>query len=165
MEAVRPPDRNNAAMVTSGRAEAEAYIGRWSRLVAGEFMEWIAVPDGGTWLDIGCGTGELTRVILDRCQPSAVTGVDPSGPFLALAVERTADRRAEFREGDAQALPFEDGLFDACVSGLVLNFVPEPKRGVSEMARVTRGGGTVAAYVWDYAGRWVITTFSMPLLP
>jgi SAM-dependent methyltransferase len=82
-----------------------------------------------------------------------VSGVDPSRAFLALALERTSDRRAEFREGDAQALPFEDARFDAAVSGLVLNFVPEPERGVSEMARVTRGGGTVAAYVWDYVGK------------
>jgi len=137
---------------TSGDAY-EAYVGRWSRLVADEFLEWITVPAGGGWLDVGCGTGELTRVILDRCQPAGVTGVDPSRAFLALALERTSDRRAEFREGDAQALPFEGSRFDACVSGLVLNFVPEPERGVSEMARVARGGGTVAAYVWDYAGK------------
>ena len=131
----------------------EAYVGRWSRLVADEFLQWIAVPTGGGWLDVGCGTGELTRVIIDRCQPAAVTGVDPSRSFLALAVERTPDSRAGFREGSAQALPFEDSRFDACVSGLVLNFVPEPEGGVSQMARVTRGGGTVAAYVWDYAGK------------
>jgi SAM-dependent methyltransferase len=129
----------------------EAYVGRWSRRVAYEFLKWLAVPAGRRWLDVGCGTGEHTRVILDRCQPTALTGVDPSRAFLALALERTPDRRAEFREGDAQALPFEDSRFDACVSGLVLNFVPKPERGVSEMARVTRGGGTVAAYVWDYA--------------
>ena len=138
--------------VWASGAAYEAYVGRWSRRVADEFLGWIAVPAGGGWLDVGCGTGELTRVILDRCQPAAVTGVDPSHPFLALAVERTTDHRAEFRAGDAQALPFEDSRFDACVSGLVLNFVPEPQRSVSEMARVTRGGGTVAAYVWDYAG-------------
>ena len=131
----------------------EAYVGRWSRLVADEFLKWTDVPAGGGWLDVGCGTGELTRVILDHCQPTGVTGVDPSRAFLALARERTLDRRAEFLERDAQALPFEDSRFDACVSGLVLNFVPEPERGVSEMARVTRGGGTVAAYVWDYAGK------------
>jgi len=131
----------------------EAYVGRWSRLVADEFLKWTDVPAGGGWLDVGCGTGELTRVILDHCQPTGVTGVDPSRAFLALARERTLDRRAEFLERDAQALPFEDSRFDACVSGLVLNFVPEPQRGVSEMARVTRGGGTVAAYVWDYAGK------------
>ena len=131
----------------------EAYVGRWSRRVADEFLKWIAVPVGGAWLDVGCGTGELTRVILVRSQPAAVTGVDPSRAFLALALERTPNRRAEFREGGAQALPFEDSRFDACVSGLVLNFVPEPERGVSEMARVTRRGGTVAAYIWDYAGK------------
>lgn len=131
----------------------ETYVGRWSRRVADEFLKWIDAPAGGGWLDVGCGTGELTRVILDRCRATAVTGVDPSPPFLTLAIARTPDRRADFREGDAQALPFEDSRFDACVSGLVLNFVPEPERGMSEMARVTRGGGTVAAYVWDYAGK------------
>jgi len=131
----------------------EAYVGRWSRLVAYEFLAWLAVPAGRNWLDVGCGTGELTRVILDRCRPTEVTGIDPSRPFLALAVERRLDRQTEFLEGDALALPFEDSRFDACVSGLVLNFVRVPERGVSEMARVTRPGGTVAAYVWDYAGK------------
>ena len=144
--------RANERVWTSGDAH-EAYVGRWSRHVAAEFLQWIAAPAHRSWLDVGCGTGELTRVILDRCHPTAVTGVDPSRAFLALALERTPNRRAEFREGGAQALPFEDVRFDACVSGLVLNFVPEPERGVSEMARVTRGGGTVAAYVWDYAGK------------
>jgi SAM-dependent methyltransferase len=137
---------------TSGDAY-EAYVGRWSRRIADEFLKWINVPAGGGWLDVGCGTGELTRVILDRCQPAGVTGIDPSHAFLTLALERTPARRAEFCEADAQSLPFEDARFDACVSGLVLNFVPEPERGVSEMARVTRVGGTVAAYVWDYAGK------------
>jgi SAM-dependent methyltransferase len=137
---------------TSGDAY-EAYVGRWSRRVADEFLQWIAAPADRGWLDVGCGTGELTRVILDRCRPTSVTGVDPSPSFLALALERNTDRRAEFREADAQALPFEGAQFDASVSGLVLNFVREPERGVSEMARVTRRGGTVAAYVWDYAAK------------
>ena len=131
----------------------EAYIGRWSRQVADEFLAWLAAPPGGRWLDVGCGTGELTRIILGRCEPLAVTGVDPSTPFVGYAAGHTQDDRVEFREADAQALPFAHVQFDASVSGLVLNFVPDPERGVSEMARVTRRGGTVAAYVWDYAGK------------
>lgn len=137
---------------TSGDAY-EAYVGRWSRAVADEFLTWIAVPAGRDWLDVGCGTGELSRAIFRRCQPRSVTGVDPSAAFLALAIERSHDDRATLREGDAQALRFDEAQFDACVSGLVLNFVPEPQLGVSEMARVTRGQGTIAAYVWDYADK------------
>ncbi len=130
----------------------EAYVGRWSRLVAREFLTWLEVPAGGRWLDVGCGTGVLARVILERVSPSEVQGIDPSEGFIAHAREQVKDERAEFRVGDAQALPYEDERFDAAVAGLVLNFVPDAARAVGEMARVTRGSGVVGAYVWDYAG-------------
>lgn len=128
----------------------EPYVGRWSRLVAPEFLAWLAVPPGKRWLDVGCGTGALSQTIISSAQPGGVAGVDPSEGFLAFA--RTRVPQAEFRVGDAQALTFEDGSFDAAVSGLVLNFVPDPAKAAAEMRRVVRPGGTAAAYVWDYAG-------------
>ena len=128
----------------------EPYVGRWSRRVAPEFLAWLAVPPGKRWLDVGCGTGALSQTILASAQPSNVAGVDPSEGFLAFA--RTRAPRAEFRVGDAQALPFEDDSFDVAGSGLVLNFVPDSAKAAAEMRRVVSAGGTAAAYVWDYAG-------------
>jgi SAM-dependent methyltransferase len=134
-------------------AAYEPYVGRWSRLVAREFLAWLAMPPESRWLDVGCGTGALSATILAVARPSTVTGIDASEGYAAYAREQIRDGRAEFRQGDAQALPFGDGSFDATVSGLVLNFLPEPSRGLAEMARVTRPGGVVAGYVWDYAGQ------------
>jgi SAM-dependent methyltransferase len=128
----------------------ESYIGRWSRLVAPEFVDWLAIPPGRRWLDVGAGTGALSATILERAAPASVHGVEPSAPFVAHA--RNAVPAAAFTLGDAEELPFEDARFDVVVSGLVLNFVPGPAAGLAEMVRVLRPGGTVAAYVWDYAG-------------
>ena len=129
----------------------EPYVGRWSRPVAREFLGWLAVPSGGRWLDVGCGTGALSETILSVAAPGEVVGLDPSPAFVAFARDRVTDPRVRFHIGDAQALQADPATFDAVVAGLVLNFVPEPGRAVSEMARVARPGGTVAAYVWDYA--------------
>lgn len=134
-------------------AAYEPYVGRWSRLVAQEFLSWLAVSSGSRWLDVGCGTGALSQTILQRMAPAKVKGIDRSEGFVAFAQDQTSDERAEFEVGDAQALPVETGAWDAAVSGLVLNFVPEPGRAVEEMARAVRPGGTVAAYVWDYADK------------
>ena len=133
-------------------AAYEPYVGRWSRLVAREFLAWLAVPPESHWVDVGCGTGALTATILAGGRPSSVIGIDASEGFAAFAREQIQDLRAEFRPGDAQTLPFGPATFDAAVSGLVLNFLPQPERGLAEIARVTRPGGIVAAYVWDYAG-------------
>lgn len=131
----------------------EPYVGRWSRLVAREFLAWLDAPAGLRWIDVGCGTGALSQAVLERCAPAALVGVEPSEGFLVHARRHTADGRAEFRAGDARALPVEDAAFDVAVSGLVLNFVPEPARAVAEMRRAVRPqGGVVALYVWDYAG-------------
>jgi SAM-dependent methyltransferase len=138
-------------MWTSGTVY-ESYVGRWSRLVAREMLTWLEVPPEGTWLDVGCGTGALTSTILAHATPRQVTGVDQSGAFIAHAQDHVTDPRARFVVGDARALPFEDGIFDAVVSGLMLNFVPEPDRALEEMERVTFPGRTVAVYIWDYAG-------------
>ncbi len=130
----------------------EPYVGRWSRLVAREFVDWLGVLPGKTWLDVGCGTGALCAAIVDLAEPSAVTGVDASEDYATYARERTPDKRLEFRLGDALGLPFSDATFDTTVSGLVLNFVSAPNRALFEMVRVTRPDGVVALYVWDYAG-------------
>jgi SAM-dependent methyltransferase len=110
------------------------------------------VPARREWLDVGCGTGALAQTILEDAAPAAVLGIDRSEGFVANARRRVGDPRARFETGDAQALPVSSGAFDAVVSGLVLNFVPEPPRMLAEMARAARAGGTVALYVWDYAG-------------
>lgn len=138
----------------------EAYVGRWSRLVAEAFLLWLDVPAGGRWLDVGCGTGALTATVLAEADPSEVIGVDPSAGFLDAARARIADRRSGFQACDARSLPFPDGRFDAVVSGLALNFVPEPDLAVAEFARVAAAGGIAAAYLWDYAdGMAMLRTF------
>ena len=128
----------------------ERYVGRWSRRVAPRFLAWLGVPSGRRWLDVGCGTGALSATILDQAAPATLTGVEPSGGFLATA-RRHLGPRATLHEGSATALPLPDATVDVVVSGLVLNFVPEPPAALAEMRRVTARGGTVAAYVWDYA--------------
>ena len=119
--------------------------------MAREFLGWLAVPSGGRWLDVGCGTGALTETILSVAVPGEVVGIDPSPAFVAFARDRVKHPRVRFDVGDAQALHVDPATFDAVVAGLVINFVPEPGEAVAEMARVARPGGTVAAYVWDYA--------------
>ena len=117
----------------------EPYVGRWSRVVAKEFLGWLGVPRGARWLDVGCGTGALTQTILRDCAPVSLHGVDPSAGFIETARKRTSG--ASFQIGDAQALPVKHGEFDAAVSGLVLNFVPQPERAAAEMRRAVRPGG------------------------
>jgi SAM-dependent methyltransferase len=134
-------------------AAYEPYVGRWSRAVAREFLAWLSIPAGSRWLDVGCGTGALSTTILSEAQPATITGIDASEGFANYAREQIRDERAEFLQADAMALSFPEGRFDASVSGLVLNFLPDPARGLAEMTRVTRPGGTVAVYVWDYAGK------------
>lgn len=130
----------------------EPYVGRWSRLVARDFVDWLEVPAGRRWLDIGCGTGALSQIILERAAPQALLGVDPSEGFVAHARRFIGDTRAEFQVGDAQSLAADNQAFDVTVAGLVINFVPDMAKAAAEMFRVTRLGGTGSAYVWDYAG-------------
>jgi SAM-dependent methyltransferase len=136
----------------SAGAAYEPYVGRWSRLVACDFLDWLAVPAGARWIDVGCGTGALSETILARARPRQVLGVDQAQPFLDFARRRIDDALVEFRPGSAQALPADGRAFDAAVSGLMLNFVAEPVKALAEMTRVVRPGGIVAVYVWDYAG-------------
>jgi SAM-dependent methyltransferase len=130
----------------------EAYVGRWSRLVARELVRGLGVPRHRRWLDVGCGTGALVQAILENAEPDEVVGVDRSEEFVRHARATFASARAAFQAGDAQALPVASRRFDAVVSGLVLNFVPDPAKMVAEMARAGRPGSAVALYVWDYAG-------------
>jgi trans-aconitate methyltransferase len=130
----------------------ERYMGRWSRRVAPIFTGWVDASPGARWIDIGCGTGVLASTILDLCEPSQVLGIDSSDVFLQSAAAHIPDPRASFRQGNAQEIPEPDGSFDVAVSGLVLNFLPDKDAAIREMARIVRPGGTVALYVWDYAG-------------
>ncbi|MDB5918159.1 MAG: methyltransferase [Massilia sp.] len=130
----------------------EPYVGRWSRLVAHQFVAWLNPSSNLEWFDVGCGTGALTAAVLDKTYPNYVTCVDPSPGFIAHARERIPDPRASFAVGDAMSLP-AGARYDAAVAGLVLNFIPDPLAAVRQMARAVRPKGLVAAYVWDYAGK------------
>ena len=130
----------------------ERYVGRWSRQVAPLFLSWLRVPAGRTWVDVGCGTGALCAAILDHCSPSSVIGVEPSEGFLKTARENLS-LRAVLHQGGATSMPLDDASADVVVSGLVLNFVPDQRAALAEMARVTGRNGIIGAYVWDYAGR------------
>jgi ubiquinone/menaquinone biosynthesis C-methylase UbiE len=130
----------------------EHYVGRWSRLVAREFVDWLGAPARGRWLDVGCGTGALTEAVLSAAQPFAVHGIDPSPGFVDTARARLIDPSVTFAVGDAMAIDSPDDAFDVAASALVLNFVPDPAVALAEMTRVVRPGGIVGFYVWDYVG-------------
>lgn len=145
--------RNESKEVWASGDSYEPYVGRWSRLVAKEFIRWLALPENSRWLDVGCGTGALSQTILEMANPKNIKGIDRSEDYVEFARSRINDSRAGFEVGNAQTLSFESETFDAAVSGLVLNFVPQPEHMVAEMARVVHNGGMVALYVWDYAGK------------
>lgn len=130
----------------------ERWVGRWSRSVAGEFLRWLALSPRLTWADIGCGTGVLTACVLAQYEPLAIVALDASDTFIAQARSIVNDPKARFETGNATSLPWQTDAVDVAVSGLVLNFVPDHLTMTREMVRVTKPGGTVAAYVWDYGG-------------
>jgi SAM-dependent methyltransferase len=131
----------------------EPYVGRWSRLVAQKFLAWLAVPPNKRWLDVGCGTGALTQTVLKEVSPAFIRGIDRSEDYVDFARSDTHDERAEFAVGDAQSLPVDSAAYEVTISGLMMNFIPDQKKAVEEMMRATKSGGTVALYVWDYAGK------------
>jgi SAM-dependent methyltransferase len=134
-------------------AAYEEFMGKWSRLAGDTFLQWLAPAPGLRWVDVGCGNGAFTEMLLERCAPLEVQGIDPSPEQLAFARSRlAANSPAAFRVGDAMALPYADDAFDAAVMALVIFFVPEPAKGVAEMARVVKPGGSVSAYSWDILG-------------
>ncbi|MBW6397577.1 methyltransferase domain-containing protein [Roseomonas sp. HJA6] len=133
-------------------AAYEEFMGVWSRLVGEVFLDWLAPRQGLRWADVGCGNGASTALLLDRCAPAIVQGIDPSPEQLDFARRRLFGRPARVQQGSAMDLPFADASLDAALMALVLFFVPEPARGVAEMARVVAPGGLVAAYAWDLPG-------------
>ena len=133
-------------------AAYERLMGRWTVRVGEVFLDWLAPPKGWRWLDVGCGNGAFTELIVARCAPAMVEALDPSESQLAYARTRPGARLARFQQGDAQALPFGDRTFDAAIMALVIIFVPDPVKALSEMARVVRPSGSVAAYMWDMVG-------------
>ena len=147
------------SILWSGSDAYEAYMGRWSRPMARSFVAWFGAPAALRWLDVGCGTGALASAALDQAQPREVVGIDPSADFIGSAAGAIADPRAHFTVGDARSLPFTMGEFEAVVSGLVLNHIAEPEPATAEMARVTRAGGVVGSYVWDYSGEMQLIRF------
>jgi SAM-dependent methyltransferase len=130
----------------------ERLMGIWSGIVGQVFLEWLSPASGQRWADIGCGNGAFTELILRKCAPAKVDGIDPSDGQLAYARTRAGVQGAVFQQGDATALPYSDASFDIAVMALVIHFVPYPVKGVAEMARVVRPGGWVTAYVWDHEG-------------
>jgi ubiquinone/menaquinone biosynthesis C-methylase UbiE len=133
-------------------AAYERAIGNWSRRVGSIFLDWLAAPSGLKWIDVGCGNGAFTELLVETCAPTLVNGIDPSEAQIDFARKRPAARLAKFDLGDAMALPFPVDAFDAATMALVIYFVPDPAKGVAEMARVVRPGGIVAAYAWDMLG-------------
>jgi ubiquinone/menaquinone biosynthesis C-methylase UbiE len=132
-------------------ASYERMMGTWSRLVGMDFLDWLAPPSSLRWIDIGCGNGAFTELLVERCEPVEIHGIDPSEGQLAFARKRPAARIAEFHQGHAMELPFPDDSFDAAVMALVIFYVPHPPKGIAEMVRVVVPGGLVAAYIWDIA--------------
>ena len=129
----------------------DRFMGRWSRVIGNQFLRWLEPEPGRRWLEIGCGTGVFTEVLLDAVAPQSLIAVDPAVAQIDYARQRLAGRAADIRIADAQNLPFSQSEFDFIVSALALNFIPERERAACEMRRVCRPGGWVAGYVWDFA--------------
>jgi ubiquinone/menaquinone biosynthesis C-methylase UbiE len=135
-------------MFADGKAY-ERFMGRWSQLVGAKFLDWLDPPKNLRWIDVGCGNGAFTELLISRCSPAAVAGIDPSDGQIAYASTRPGAKLAQFRVADAQSLPFDDNSFDAASMALVISFVPDPVKAAREMARVVKPGGMVATYMWD----------------
>jgi SAM-dependent methyltransferase len=128
----------------------DSFMGRYSRRLAPAFADFATVRSGLRALDVGCGTGALTTVLVERLGTGAVSAVDPSPPFVATMRDRHP--ALDVRHAPAESLPYGDGEYDAALAQLVVHFMADPVAGLREMARVTRPGGVVAACVWDHAG-------------
>ena len=130
----------------------EFFMGRWSRLMAPEFLKWLNLAKNLSWLDLGCGTGALSEAIIKNCKPAHLYCIEPSADFLAKAKERLGNK-AECLIGTATNIPLPDNKVDIAVSGLALNFFPDLAAALAEMKRVIKPNGIIAAYVWDYSGK------------
>ena len=141
-----------AGVLFNDGAGYERLMGRWSRIAGEQFIDWLDAPKGLRWLDVGCGNGAFTEVLIERATPAAVTAIDPSEGQLAYARTRPGTKLAQFRQADAEALPFAHNSFDAVSMALVITFLADPAKAVAEMARVARPGAIVASYMWDIPG-------------
>jgi ubiquinone/menaquinone biosynthesis C-methylase UbiE len=130
----------------------EYYMGRWSRLIAESFIDWLSPSYGLKWLDIGCGSGALSEAIIKNYEPAMLTAIDQSEDFVRTAQKRLGGQ-VQCRVGNALSLPLDNSSVNISVSGLVLNFIAKPEKALSEMMRVTEAGGAGAVYIWDYAGK------------
>lgn len=128
----------------------DQFMGRFSRLLSPQMADLAGISSGQRAVDVGCGPGALTSVLVERLGAAAVAAVDPSEPFVEAA--RVRNPGADVRRASAEALPFPDADFDAALTQLVVHFMADPVAGLLEMARVTRPGGVVVACVWDHAG-------------
>ena len=126
------------------------YMGRWSQMIAAKYLDWLKPSSDSDWLEIGCGTGALSKEILANCQPKSLFAIEPSEGFVTHAREIVSDARARFEVGGAEQIPLAADQIDVTTSALVLNFVPDKVAALNEMKRVTRPGGTISFYVWDY---------------
>jgi ubiquinone/menaquinone biosynthesis C-methylase UbiE len=151
-------DKDNKMSIEQDKSyfnDSEAYerfMRRWSRAAGAEFLDWIAAPKAARWLDVGCGTGVFTELVLDRCAPSGVIAVDPKPGQIEYVRGQPVGQRAVFQIADSQNLPFPDNAFDVVASALVINFIPDRVLAMAEMRRVSRSHAIVAGYVWDFAG-------------
>jgi SAM-dependent methyltransferase len=142
--------RDDTAISFDDSAAYERFVGSWGRAAGAVFLDWLAPPAGAHWLDVGCGTGLFTELIVRNCSPAAVFAIDAAAEQINYAGRKPVAEAARFQVADAQALPFADAQFDLVVSALVLNFIPDRRRALAEMRRVARNGGAVGGYVWDF---------------
>jgi len=143
---------SDSIKVFTDGGQYERLMGRWSRLVGDKFIDWLALPKGLRWLDVGCGNGAFTEMVIARCAPAEAHGIDPSENQIACARARETGKRAQFCAGTAGALPYDDCAFDVAAMALVISFVPDAAKAVAEMVRVVRPGGWVVTYMWDIPG-------------
>jgi len=141
---------SDVKVVFDAAADYENYMGRWSRALGKEFLAWLAPPKNATWLDVGCGTGAFSELLVNTVEPRSVSGVDPAPAQVEYAVKHI--NGVDFRVGDALALPFPDKSFDVVASALVIHFLPDRAKGFAEMKRVANAGGIVAGYTWQRGG-------------
>jgi ubiquinone/menaquinone biosynthesis C-methylase UbiE len=130
-------------------AAYELVTGRWSRVAGAVFLDWLSLPPGLRWVDVGCGTGAFTELVLQRSNPRALSGLDPAKDQIAFAKRRKGADRIDYRIGDALCLPYRDREFDVAVMALVIGYLPDRLKALAELKRVVRLGGTIATYVWD----------------
>jgi SAM-dependent methyltransferase len=132
-------------------ADGQAYdraMGRLSRIAGERFLEWLSMPANLRWLDVGCGTGSFTELILERSVPGAISAIDPSEDQIVFAKSKLSANQIDYCKGDAMSLPYNQDEFDVAVMALVIQYIPDPGKAMSEITRVVQKGGTVAAYVW-----------------